>query len=51
MVQYPRSYQRDRWTIGKEQNPNLTNKSWVVHHYCTLMACGDGSSFVPTKTG
>lgn len=21
--------------------PNLTNKSWVVHHYCALMACGD----------
>ena len=92
MVQYPRSYQRDKWIIEKEQNksyagqldlylknksnlflwqvqsgascfilqvrqgtvasflnPDLTNKSWDVHLYCALMACGDGCSFVPTE--
>lgn len=25
-------------------------KLWVVHFYCTLMACGDSSSFVPIET-
>ena len=27
--------------------PNLTNKSWVVHYYCALMACRDGCAFIP----
>ena len=27
-------------TVASFQNPNLTNKSWVVHLYCTLMARG-----------
>ena len=30
-------------TVASFQNPDLTNKSWEVHLYCTLMACGDGS--------
>ena len=85
MVQYPRSYQWDRWIIEKEQNtnhtqvsqtcisktnliffygrcrvvhhalflqvrqravasflnPRLNEKPRDVHHYCTLMACGN----------
>ncbi len=29
-------------TVASFLNPDLTNKSWVVHLNCTLMACGDG---------
>ena len=36
-------------TIALFQNPDLTNKSWDVHLYCTLMACGDGCAFVQKK--
>ncbi len=30
-------------------NPDLTNKSWVVHLYCTLVACGDGGNAFSQK--
>lgn len=29
-------------TVASFQNPDLTNKSWDVHLYCTLMARRDG---------
>ena len=28
-------------TVAPFLNPDLTNKSWVVHLNCTLMACGE----------
>ena len=30
-----------RGTVASFSNQDLTNKSWEVHLYCTLMACGD----------
>ena len=37
-------------TIASFLNPRLNEKPRDVHLYCTLMACGDSCSFVPTKT-
>lgn len=38
-----------RGTVASFSNQDLTNKSWEVHLYCTLMACGDGM-FVGEKS-
>ena len=32
-------------------NPDLTNKSWIVHIFCTLVACEDGCNSFPQKPG
>ena len=36
-------------TVASFLNPDLTNKSWDVHLYCALMACGDGCTAFPQK--
>lgn len=38
-------------TVASFLNPRLNGKPRVVHLNCTLMACGDRGSLVPTETG